>query len=184
MKPEDPARQIKRLVEEIIRLSEQDLPPDDYYREFLKRVLFALEAPAGAVWIRNPEGHFPLQYQINIQQIGLDRSEDGPRSHEELIRAAAFKAQPLQVPHRRSAGTTENDGPTPGNPTDYVILIVPILVEMQVAGLIEIWQDPRMSPNALRNQIQFMIHVSALATVYMRNHQIRVSQAVAANPSS
>ena len=30
-------------------------------------------------------------------------------------------------------------------------------------------QDP-LNPSALRNQVQFMIQVSALATVYMRNH--------------
>jgi hypothetical protein len=167
------ARQIKRLVEEIIRLSEQDLPPDDYYREFLKRVLIALEAPAGAVWIRNPQGHFPLQYQINAQQVGLDRSEEGRRAHDELIRAAAFKAQPLDVPPRSSAGPTNSDMPAPGNPTDYFIILVPILVDKQVAGLLEIWQDPRLNPNALRNQKQFMIQVAALATVYTRNHRLR-----------
>lgn len=167
------ARQIKRLVEEIIRLSEQDLPPDDYYREFLKRVLFALEAPAGAVWIRNPQGHFPLQYQINAQQVGLDRTEEGRRSHDELIRAAAFKAQPMVVPPRSGSGPTDHDLPAPGNPTDYVILIVPILVDKQVAGIVEVWQDSRLNPNALRNQTQFMIQVSALATVYTRNHRLR-----------
>ena len=167
------ARQIKRLVEEIIRLSEQDLPPEDYYREYLKRVLSALEAPAGAVWIRNPQGHFPLQYHINVQQVGLDRSEEGRRSHDELIRQAAFKAQPMVVPPRSGAGPGDNDLPAPGNPTDYVILIVPILVDKQVAGLVEVWQDPRLNPNALRNQTQFLIQVSALATVYTRNHRLR-----------
>jgi hypothetical protein len=167
------ARQIKRLVEEIIRLSEQDLPPEDYYREYLKRVLSALEAPAGAVWIRNPQGHFPLQYHINVQQVGLDRTEEGRRSHDELIRQAAFKAQPMVVPPRSGSGPTENDMPAPGNPTDYVILIVPILVDKQVAGLVEVWQDPRLNHNALRNQTQFLIQVSALATVYTRNHRLR-----------
>jgi hypothetical protein len=167
------ARQIKRLVEEIIRLSEQDLPPEDYYREFLKRVLFALEAPAGAVWIRNPQGNFPLTYQINAQQVGLDRTEEGRRSHAELIRYAAVRAQPTQIPPRSSAGPMDGDMPAPGNPTDYYILIVPILVDKQVAGILEVWQDPRLNPNALRNQTQFMIQVSALATVYTRNHRLR-----------
>jgi hypothetical protein len=167
------ARQIKRLVEEIIRLSEQDLPPEDYYREFLKRVLHALEAPAGAVWIRNPQGNFSLQYQINTQQVGLDRTEEGRRSHTELIRFAAFRAQPLQFPPRSSAGPVDGDTPAPGNPTDYYILIVPILVDKQVAGILEVWQDPRLNPNAIRNQSQFMIQVSALATVYTRNHRLR-----------
>jgi hypothetical protein len=151
-------------VEEIIHFSEQDLPPEEYYREFLKRVLLALAAPAGAVWIRDPQSHFSLQYQINVQQVRLDQTEDR-RSHDELIRAAALKAQPMVIPPHSSSA------PAPGNPTDYVILIVPILVDKEVVGLVEIWQDPHLNANAVRNQTQFMIQVSTLATVYTRNYR-------------
>ena len=49
--------QINRLFEEVARLSEMDLPPSDYYGEFLKRVLMALAAPAGAVWGRTAQGN-------------------------------------------------------------------------------------------------------------------------------
>jgi hypothetical protein len=167
------ARQIKRLVEEIIRLSEQDFPPEDYYREFLKRVLTALEGPAGAVWVRNPQGNFSLQYQINVQEVGLDRSEAGRRSHDELIRQVAFKGQPMVVPANSGQGPADGETPAPGNPTNFVILMVPILVDKQVAGLVEVWQDPRLNPNALRNQTQFLVQVCALATVYTRNHRLR-----------
>jgi hypothetical protein len=167
------ARQIKRLVEEIIRLSEQELPPEDYYREFLKRVLSALEAPAGAVWVRNPQGNFSLQYQINVQEVGLDRTEAGHRSHAELVRQAAIKGQPMVVPPNSGEGPTDNENPGPGNPTNFVILMTPILVDKQVAGLVEVWQDPRLNPTAFRNQSQFLVQVSALATVYTRNHRLR-----------
>src|SRR5262249_57353084 len=85
----------------------------------------------------------------------------------------AVRAQPTQIPPRSSAGPMDGDTPAPGNPTDYYILIVPILVDKQVAGILEVWQDPRLNPNALRNQTQFMIQVSALATVYTRNHRLR-----------
>ncbi len=167
------ARQIKRLVEEIIRLSEQDFPPEDYYREFLKRVLTALEGPAGAVWVRNPQGNFSLQYQINVQEVGLDRSEAGRHSHDELIRQVAFKGQPMVVPPNSGQGPADGETAAPGNPTNFVILLVPILVDKQVAGLVEVWQDPRLNPNALRNQTQFLVQVCALATVYTRNHRLR-----------
>ena len=46
---EETRRQIQRLFEEVARLSELDLLPADYFGEFLKRVLSALAAPAGAV---------------------------------------------------------------------------------------------------------------------------------------
>lgn len=172
MNPEDQAREIKRLVEEIIRLSEEDHPPEDYYREFMERVLLALKAPAGAVWILGPQDHYHLQYQTNVQKVGLDPSQEIWRRLEELIRAAAFKAQAMIVPPRTSPDATGNKAPASGNPTEFVTLIVPILMDEQVAGMIEVWQDPRIHRNALLNQKQFIIQVSALATVYMRNHQM------------
>ncbi|HEV2945869.1 MAG TPA: hypothetical protein VGX70_00740 [Gemmataceae bacterium] len=113
MDPEEQARQIKRLVEEIIEFSEQCPPPEDYYREFLKRVLLALEPAAGAVWIRNLQGNFLLQNQMNIQQVGLDASEEGQRSHDELIRAAGCKAERMIVPPHSRSGKAGNDAPAP-----------------------------------------------------------------------
>jgi hypothetical protein len=175
MDPEEQARQIKRLVEEIIGLSEQCPSPEDYYREFLKRILLVLKPAAGAVWIRNPQGNFLLQHQMNIEPVGLDANEESWRSHDELIRAAASKAQPMIVPPHSNSAEAGDDAPAPGNPTDYVILIVPILVDEQVAGLIEVWQDPHLNHNVLLNQSQFMIQVSTLASVYTRNYRLRQS---------
>src|ERR1700678_1615250 len=95
MNSAEQARQrVNRLTEEIIHLSEQDLSPAEYYGEFLQRILAILEAPAGAVWGRNPQGHLLVQYQINMRQVGLDRTETSRAMHDELIRQAATKATP------------------------------------------------------------------------------------------
>src|SRR5947207_10994220 len=69
---EQARRQINRLAEEIARLSEMELAPADYYGEFLQRVLTALAAPAGAVWLRTPQGNLQLQYQINMREVLFD----------------------------------------------------------------------------------------------------------------
>src|SRR5437764_8296871 len=121
---EETRRQIQRLFEEVARLSELDLAPADYFGEFLKRVLTALAAPAGAVWLRTPQGNLQLQYQINLQQVGLDRDEDGRESHNELLRQALQKGQPALLAPHSSVGQPEGGkGPTAGNPTDFVILL-------------------------------------------------------------
>ena len=59
---EETRRQINRLFDEVAHLSEMDVPPQDYFGEFLKRALQGLAAPAGAVWIRTPQGHLQLQH--------------------------------------------------------------------------------------------------------------------------
>ncbi len=170
---EQTRKQINRLVEEIARLSEADLAPTDYYGEFLQRVLTAVAAPAGAVWIRTPQGHLQLQHQINVRQVGLDRSETDRQTHDELLRMVAQTARPQLVPPRSGTGPAEEGKPAPGNPTDYMILICPILVDKQVAGLVEVWQDADRNPNAQQGFLQFITRMADLASAYTRNHQLR-----------
>jgi len=171
---EQARRQINQLADEIARLSEMDLAPADYYAEFLQRLLTALAAPAGAVWLRTQQGNLQLQYQINMRQVGLDRDPSGRESHDELLRQAAQKGQPgLLAPHSGLGAPEGHKGPVAGNPTDFVILLAPIMVEKQVAGLVEIWQDPNRGAEAQRGFLQFLVRMAGLASGYTRNHQLR-----------
>src|SRR5439155_12420384 len=104
---EQARRQINRLAEEIAHLSEADLAPSDYYGEFLQRVLQALAAPAGAVWLLTQQGNLQLQYQINMREVGLDNSKEGRESHDELLRQVMTRAQPVMVPPRSGLGPAE-----------------------------------------------------------------------------
>jgi hypothetical protein len=170
---EETRKQINRLFEEVSRLSEAEIPPPDYYGEFLKRVLQGLAAPAGVVWVRTEQGHLQLQHQINLRQVGLVDNEAGRQSHDGLLRQASTQPRPMHVAPQSSTGPQEGEGPAPGNPTDYDILIVPILIDQMVAGLIEVWQSPNRNPNAIPGFLQFMQRMAQLASVYMRNHKLR-----------
>jgi hypothetical protein len=170
---EQARRQINRLAEEIAQLSEMELSPPEYYGEFLQRLMTAIAAPAGAVWVKTPQGNLQIQYQINMRQVGLDRAETTRAQHDELLRQVTAKAQPgLIMPHS-STGESVDGRPSPGNPTDFVILVAPILYDKQLAGLVEIWQDPNRGPDAQRGFLQFIVRMSSLAAGYTRNHQLR-----------
>lgn len=166
-------RQINRLAEEIARLSETELAPSEYYNEFLQRVVAALAAPAGAVWLRTAQGNLQLQFQINIRQVGLDQSDTSRQMHDELLRQAAMKGQPGMLWPHSSMGETQKGQVPAGNPTDYVILLAPILVENQVAGLIEIWQDPSRGTDAQRGFLQWLVSMAEKASSFSRNHHLR-----------
>jgi hypothetical protein len=169
MNSAEQARQrVNRLAEEIANLSEQDLSPAEYYGEFLQRILAILEAPAGAVWVRNPQGHLLVQYQINMRQVGLDRTEGSRAMHDELIRQSATKAAPGIFPPQSGSGDKG-----PGNPTDLFILLAPIIYDKQVAGMVEVWHHPMRGPDAMRQFLQFLTRMAGLAAGYTRNHQLR-----------
>lgn len=166
---EQTRKHINRLREEVARLSETEIPPAEYFSEFLMRVLQALAAPAGAIWVRTPHGNLQLQAQVQIQKVGLDSSDESKETHTELLRQAVQQARPLVLQPQSSMGAPQGQGPTPGNPTDFLLLLAPIMMGNQVSGLIEIWQDPGRHPSAVQGFLQFIVHMSELASRYMRN---------------
>jgi len=169
---EETRKQIQRLFDEVAHLSEMDLPPAEYFGEFLKRALQGLAAPTGAVWIRTPQGHLQLQHQINLRQVGLD-VETNRQSHDGLLRQAFQQARPLHIPPHSSTGQAEAGGPPPGNPSDFDVLLVPIVVEQAVSGLVEVWQSPGRNPNAIPGFLQFLARLAHFASLYLRNRQLR-----------
>jgi hypothetical protein len=173
MSIEETRRQIQRLFEEVARLSELDLLPPDYFGEFLKRVLAALAAPAGAVWMRTPQGNLQLQYQVNLEKLKLGRSAEAQQAHQELLRLAFQQPRPLHLPPQSFAGQPENGQAAPGNPTDFILLLVPIQVENQVDGLLEVWQNPDRNPAAVNGFLSFMTEMCQLASRYLRNRLMR-----------
>ncbi len=170
---EQARRQINRLAEEIAQLSEMELSPPEYYGEFLQRLMTAIAAPAGAVWVKTPQGNLQIQYQINMRQVGLDQAENSRAQHDELLRQVTAQVQPRIIMPHSSTGEPEEGKTVPGNPTDYVILLAPIMYDKQLAGLVEIWQDANRGQDAQRGFLQFVIRMAALAAGYTRNHQLR-----------
>jgi hypothetical protein len=166
---EQERRRIAQRLEETARLSESSVPPGAFYGEMLKRLLETLAAPAGAVWTRNPQGHLQLQYQINLKEIGLDQNEEVRVSHEELLRQAATSPRPFHVPPHSGVGVREEGKPAAGNLTNYLLLIAPIIVNQQTAGIIEVWQQANRPAQAIAGWLQFMTYMAELCSRYQRN---------------
>ncbi len=169
---EQTRRQINQLVEEISRLSDAQLTPQQYYAEYLQRVLTAIAAPAGAIWGRSPQGNLVLQYQIKMREVGVDQSDQARECHLELLRQAAHQGRELLVPPQSGAKGVEGKA-APANLTRYVILLAPIILDKQVAGLLEVWQEPDRPPAAQRGFLQFIVKMTEFASAYIRNLQLK-----------
>jgi hypothetical protein len=170
---EQTRKQVNRLFEEVGRLTELDIKPNEFYGEFLTRVLAGLMAPAGAVWVCTSQGNLQMQHQINLRQIGLDASEGGKQGHDELLRHALRGARPLLVPPHSGTGNPEGGAAAAANPSDYLVLLAPVVVDDQVAALVEIWQFPDRHPDAAGGFLKFLTDMARLASIYTRNFQRR-----------
>jgi hypothetical protein len=169
---EQERRKLGQRLDEVARLCESGLPPTAFYGELLQRLLESLAAVAGAVWLSTPQGNLRQQYQINLQQIGLDTSDEGRQSHDALLRAAFTSAQPVNLPPRSTIGQPEEGRPTPGNPSGCILLLVPVKQNDQVVGLLEVFQGPNRPANAVQGFLQYMTMMADLAGRYQRNQLV------------
>jgi hypothetical protein len=166
---EQERRRLAKRLEEVARLAEGTGSPSAFYGEMLKRLLESLAAPAGAVWTRNPQGHLLLQFHINMKEVGLDRSDEARQAHEELLRRVVAEPREMHLLPHSGIGPAEPGKAPAGNPSDLLLLLVPVMLNDQVAGLIEVWQGPGRPPAAIPGFIQFMKLMADLVARYQRN---------------
>lgn len=168
---ENERRKLNVRLEEVSRLCESDIAPSQFYGEMLRRLLESLAAPIGAVWVKTPQGNLQLQFQINLKDAGFDRTDDNRKMHEELLRFALTQNPPKPfhlLPHT-GLGSTDPNRAAPGNPSDYILLVAPIIVNGTVMGLIEVGQGANRAQNAIPGFLQYATLMADLAARYQRN---------------
>jgi hypothetical protein len=165
-------RKVNRLLEEVARLSENELAPADYFGAFLKQVMGGLAGRAAAVWLRSEQGGLQLQAQINLAQAGIDQTETARRAHAELLGHVLQQGRALHLPPRGVVGYSEHGGPA-GNPSHLEVLFAPLVANDQVAGLVEVWQPADQDPPVVSWYLELLARLAELASVYMGKLHVR-----------
>lgn len=165
---EETKLQIRSLVAEIAELSRSDLPPAEFYSEFLNRVVQALAAIGGAVWAPGESGALELQYQINLQKTGLVENQANQAQHGRVLHQVIKSGDGMLVaPH--SGGAADQ----PGNPTEYLLVLVPVKVEQKIQGIVEVFQRAGGRPETQRGYLKFLLQMGDLAGDYHKSRQLR-----------
>ena len=166
---EQTKQQIRALVNEITQISKSDISPEDYYGEFLPRVISALAATGGALWTLDPNGSLALAYHVNMRETRLHEDEDANKRHSRLLYKILRSGEgSLIPPHTVSEGEDEE-----GNPTDYLLVFGVIKTELETVGLIEILQRPDTSITTQKGYLRFLEQMTGLASDYFKNRQLR-----------
>ena len=165
-------RQIDEAFEDASKLAGSSLNPTDFYEKLLTRTLTAIQAPAGAVWLRTPQGFLQLAAQQNLEKLGLDDRRGGRQCHNEVLRQV-FQATPprpmlLEPQGRLNPNAPIEPGGVPAaNLTDYYAIFAPIVgPEKTSMGLLEVFQESTLDPRLYQTYVQYAFQMAGYASQY------------------
>ncbi len=166
---EQTKQQIRGLVSEIAQLSKGDLGPEEYFPAFLQRIVSALAAHGGAVWVVRDGRRLDLAYQIKMSEALLaSDSEDAQRHFGLLTRIVATGEASLIPPY---SGTADEHGAA--NLTQYLLVLAPMRSDNQVEGIVEIFQRPDAQPVTQRGYLKFLVQMCELAAEWLKTRKLR-----------
>ncbi len=161
--------QIRKLVAEIAELAESDIQPNEFYGEFLNRVVAAVAASGGALWLLDGRGGIKLQQQLEFHLSGLLDGRVRTQTHDALLGCMTQASQATIIP----PGAAVEGVPNAGNPTGYSLIIAPLTIDKQVVGLVEILMDPTRRAAQQKSTLRFVGDLCDLAAQYLKNRQVR-----------
>ncbi len=163
-------QQIRGLVSEISQLAKTDMEADEFFPAFLERVIQALAAVGGAVWLMGEGRRLTPRYQVNVSdgQFGEDAEND--ERHLRLLQHVAHSKQSRLTPPLAVAG--EGDSAV-GNPSRYLLVTSPLTVDGEVEGVVEIFQRPDAQPATQRGYERFLNQMVELAGEWQKSCKLK-----------
>ncbi len=137
---------VMQLAREIEQMSGQDLAPPLFFQEFLVRVVTAIGARAGAVWLVDESNRLGLVAQVNLEQTGLRERPGALAMNEKLI------VDVLQTGEAR----TLTHGGEAQLPTEHVLVMSALHKEKKCVGVVELFQRPDVPVKAQSGYMQFL----------------------------
>ena len=166
---EQTKNQIRKLVAEIAELAESDIQPAEFHVEFLNRVVAAVAASGGALWLMDGRGGLKLQHQLEFGLTGLLDGRTRTQPHDALLGCMIRANQPQIIP----PGAVVDGVPGAANPTGFAIILAPLMVDKQVVGLVEILMDPTRRAATQKSTLRFVSDLCDLAGQYLKNRSMR-----------
>jgi len=164
---------IRQLVGQIADLVRSDIPPEEFYPEFLKRLVEGLDASGGMIWQSHGEG--PFRLLTEVQSVQAEAALDGQIEptwqeqawHQELLKRA--EQTPLAAPPQAPGAVPEASGSK--NPTGWLLLFAPIVAEGETAAVVELVL-PGQARLAAPKQLRLLAQMVELASRYFRRRRM------------
>ena len=165
--------QIRALVAEIEQLARSDAAEAEFFRGLLERVLVAMEAVAGLVWLVGESGRVEPICHAGVEHTGIAATPETQAAHGALVQALVQSPTGLLVPPHSELGAGGADGGTvAANDSGLLVIAAPIDRGGVRAGLIEVFHQQNL-PDVERGYLSFLEQVSAVAGDYLERRQLK-----------
>ena len=152
---------VMQLAREIEQMSGQELPVPMYFQEFLTRVVTAVGARAGVVWLLDESGRLNLIAQLNLEQTGLRETPGALGLNEKLL---------IDVMQTGEARTLTHGGEAK-LPTEHVLVLSALSKEKKCVGVVELFQRPDVPVKAQSGYMQFLEQMCGYASRFLEGRR-------------
>jgi hypothetical protein len=152
------------LAREISDLTNPETDEAIYFPGFLNRLLRAIDAPAGIIWLKAEDGTLVSHTDQGLDAVGFLTGTHSKQNNELLdasILAGQMQSFARDEPHQISI------------PTEHLYVIVPLQLGLKNLGVVQILLRPNIDPRARPGYRQFIEVMSGFAARYiqMRRHR-------------
>jgi len=151
---------IIQLAREIEEHSRSNMPPKEFFNEFLKRVVGAVGARAGVVWLRNDANRLELLHEIGLGNTGFHENPDAMSVNQQFLTEVLSNGQACTY---HPAETSEK------LPTDDMLVLAALQSNKEVVGVVEIFQRHDTPAQARPGFLQFVEQMTGYACRYLDN---------------
>jgi multidrug efflux pump subunit AcrA (membrane-fusion protein) len=151
---------IIQLAREIEEHSRSNMPPKEFFSEFLKRVVGAVGARAGVVWLRNDANRLELLQEIGLENTGFHENPNAMATNQKLLTEVLSNGQACTY---HPAETSEQ------LPTEDMLVLAALQSNKEVVGVIQIFQRHDTPAQARPGFLQFVEQMTGYACRYLDN---------------
>lgn len=151
---------IIQLAREIEEHSRSNMPPKEFFSEFLKRVVGAVGARAGVVWLRNDANRLELLQEIGLENTGFQENPNAMATNQKLLTEVLSNGQACTY---HPAETSEQ------LPTEDMLVLAALQSNKEVIGVVQIFQRHDTPAQARPGFLQFVEQMTGYACRYLDN---------------
>ncbi len=151
---------IIQLAREIEDYSKANVPPRTFFHEFLRRVVGAVGARAGAVWLRNGSNRLELFCDHNLSRTSFGENPNAQMVNHKLLAEVISNGQ----------ACTYHPGETNVElPTEDMVVLAALQQNKEVVGVVQVFQRNDTPPAARPGFLQFVEQMTGYACRYLEN---------------